>query len=159
MKFKQKETKMKTKLLLFVLILVSVGCSQNNFDEELRVWQIEYRRLDQSLAAPTRALTTEGAVETVHDMDKTLAGYQDSYAGVHAICAKYDQKIVPEDIAFETAHLRYLRARRDFYSYLAETDYGHGSNSSSSEFQRIRKKMDDASIDLQQAGQAALNFK
>lgn len=149
-----------------VLVVFLTGCSteatqQNgNFDEELRALQLEYHNLDQSFAArPAQPLTAEGAAETVRELDKELPAYQNIYEREHAIFAKYHKELAPENFAYETTKLRYVRATREFYSYLAETNFGHGSNSNRAEYQRIKKAVDEALVAHKQAADALQQAK
>ena len=146
-----------------VLVVFLTGCStstqakqQNgNFDEELRALQLEYHNLDQSFAArPDQPSTAEGAAATAHELDEEIAAYQNIYEREHAIFAKYHKELASENITYEAAKLRYVRAVRKFFSYLAETDFGHGSNANRSEYERIKKAEHEAFVQEQQAANA-----
>jgi hypothetical protein len=55
--------------------------------------------------------------------------------------------------------LRYFRAVREYFSYLAATDFNHGSNASASEYQRVKKAQHEALVEEQQAANAVHRAK
>jgi hypothetical protein len=87
-------------------------------------------------------------------LDEEIAAYQNIYEREHAIFAKYHKELASENITYEAAKLRYVRAVHEFYSYLAKTDFNHGSNADHSEFLRITKAVDKSFTDEQQAANA-----
>ena len=129
-----------------VLVVFLLGCStqatqQNgNFAEELKALQLDYHDLDQSFAArPDQPSTAEGAAATARELDEEIAAYRNIYEREHAIFAKYHRELASENITYEAAKLRSYERSAEFFSYLAETDFGHGSNANRTEYQRLTK--------------------
>jgi hypothetical protein len=144
-----------------VLVVFLTGCStqatrqDGNFAEELKALQLDYHNLDQSFAArPDQPSTAQGAAATARELDEEIAAYQNIYEREHAIFAKYRKELASENIAYETAKLRCVRANRDFYSYLAKTDFNHGSNADSTEYQRLTKAVDKSLTEFHQVANA-----
>ncbi len=130
-----------------VLVAFLTGCStqatqQNeNFDTELKALSLENHNLDQSFAARPDGVGSCAVVAaaTVHDLDEEIPAYQNIFEREHALCAKYNKELASETVAYEAAKLRYFRASREFFSYLATTDCNHGANANPSEYERVKK--------------------
>jgi hypothetical protein len=144
-----------------VLVVFLTGCStqatqQNgNLETEFKALSLENHNMDVSFAArPEQPLTAKGAAAEVRELDEEIVAYQNIFEREHALLAKYHKELLPETVTYETAKLRYVRAVREFYSYLAETGFGHGSNFNRSEYQRIKKASDEALVEEQQAANA-----
>lgn len=149
-----------------VLVVFFTGCStqatqQNgNFDEELRALQLEYHNIDQAFAAKgDYPLTADGAAAEMRDSDKYFAACKNIFDRQDALFAKYHKQLAAENLAYAAAKLRFGQANHAYWSYLAETNFGHGSNSNRAEYQRIKKAFDEALVAEKQAADALRQAK
>lgn len=95
----------------------------------------------------------------MRELDEEIPAYQKIYEREHAIFAKYHKELAYENDDYEAAKLHCLRANRDLYSYLAKTDFNHGSNADHSEFLRITKAVDKSFAEEHQAAHALQQAK
>lgn len=116
-----------------------------NFDKEWADLLRDNHNLDQASGArPEQPNTAEGAAAEVRALDGDIVEQKGIYEREHALLAKYNKGIAPKSFAYENATLRLLQANRDYYSYLAKTDFGHGPDANPAEYRQLKKALDGA---------------